>query len=192
MNVTTIELLRTAWSRGMPRSTSCRRSPSSPRRRAARPTSTPIYQYQGVANNEAETSLFADVARTEFNVTGTGVTVGVISDSVSQYNGRPVRVLQDRRPQLHASRSMSSTTDRPVAPTKAARCWRISTTSPRAPAWPSTRPAPSDLAVSQAVTALATTGKSNIIADDVSFADEPIFQDGVIAQAIDTVDRAAA
>ena len=43
--------------------------------------------YQGIAYNEAETSMFADVARTEFDVDGTGVTVGVLSDSVNQYNG---------------------------------------------------------------------------------------------------------
>ena len=43
--------------------------------------------YQGDAYNEAETSMFADVARTQFNVDGTGVTVGVLSDSVSQFSG---------------------------------------------------------------------------------------------------------
>ena len=31
--------------------------------------------------------LFADVARTQFNVDGTGVTIGVLSDSVNQYAG---------------------------------------------------------------------------------------------------------
>ena len=43
--------------------------------------------YQGEAYNEAETSMFADVARTEFNVDGTGVTIGAISDSVSTFAG---------------------------------------------------------------------------------------------------------
>ena len=54
----------------------------------------PIYKptckppiYQGEAYNQAETSMFADVARTEFNVDGTGVTIGVLSDSVNQFNG---------------------------------------------------------------------------------------------------------
>ncbi len=46
---------------------------------------TYLQEYQGIAYNEAETSMFADVARTEFNVDGTGVTIGVISDSVNQY-----------------------------------------------------------------------------------------------------------
>jgi hypothetical protein len=72
---------------------------------------TPLaYQdYQGEAYNEAETSMFADVARTQYNVDGTGVTVGVLSTSVNQYQGglsesygtgdlnpsTPVNVLED-------------------------------------------------------------------------------------------------
>ena len=76
----------------------------------------------------------ADIARTQYNVDGTGTTVGVLSTSVNQYtapgatvgglaasyatwdlNGNdPVTVIQD---------------DPNEPPTKAARCWRISTTS---------------------------------------------------------------
>ena len=46
-----------------------------------------LASYQGEADNEAETSMFADVARTQFNVDGTGVTIGVLSDSVNQFDG---------------------------------------------------------------------------------------------------------
>jgi hypothetical protein len=66
-------------------------------------------EYQGVAYNESETPIQADVARTEFGINGSGVTVGVLSDSVNQYDGglsesygtgdlnpdNPVDVLQD-------------------------------------------------------------------------------------------------
>ena len=48
---------------------------------------TQATNFQGVAYNEAETSMFADVARTQFGVDGTGVTVGVLSDSVNQFAG---------------------------------------------------------------------------------------------------------
>ena len=65
--------------------------------------------FQGVANNEAQISMFADVARTQFGVDGTGVNIGVLSNSVSQFAGglpdsyktgdpdpnNPVKVLQD-------------------------------------------------------------------------------------------------
>jgi hypothetical protein len=42
-------------------------------------------EYQGIAYNEAETSMFADVARSTFNVDGTGETIGVLSTSVNNY-----------------------------------------------------------------------------------------------------------
>ncbi len=49
------------------------------------PIFKPVLHYQGTANNEAETTLFANVARQTYGVDGTGVTVGVLSDSVNQY-----------------------------------------------------------------------------------------------------------
>ena len=74
----------------------------------------PIFQgaggeYQGEAYNESETAMQADIARNQFGIDGTGVTVGVLSDSVNQYNGGlassyatgdlngndPVKVIQD-------------------------------------------------------------------------------------------------
>ncbi len=67
--------------------------------------------YQGIAYNEAETSMFADVARTEFDVDGTGVTIGVLSDSVNQFTRhrrcalhRLGRIVRDRRSQPERSR----------------------------------------------------------------------------------------
>ena len=95
-----------------------------PQTRAARSHIMPIAYgslYQGVAYNEAETSMFADIARTQFNVDGTGVTVGVLSTSVNQYTagGRrlaasyatldlnpnnPVNVIQDDAARTHRRR----------------------------------------------------------------------------------------
>src|SRR5262245_19452122 len=65
--------------------------------------------FQGAAYNEADTSLFADTARAQYNLDGTGVTVGVLSNSVSQFSSglansyatgdlsasNPVTVIQD-------------------------------------------------------------------------------------------------
>ena len=66
----------------------------------------PIAQntYQGEADNEAEASTFSDVAQTQFNVTGTGVTVGGALDERQSVQRRVVRVLWDRRPECDQSR----------------------------------------------------------------------------------------
>ena len=134
--------------------------------------------------------MFADVARTQFNVDGTGVTVGVLSDSVSQYAGG----LADsyKTGDLSASNPVNVIADgaRAARPTKAGRCWRTSTTSRPAPTSRSPRPTPDELTFANNINALATTAKANIIVDDVSYPDEPMFQDGLVSQAIDTRDRA--
>ena len=44
-----------------------------------------------------------------------------------------------------------------------------------------------DLAFANNIKALANTAKANIIVDDVSYPDEPFFQDGIISQAVNTV-----
>ncbi len=48
---------------------------------------TPNLNQQGIAANQGDQALKADVARTQFNVNGAGVTVGVLSDSASQFAG---------------------------------------------------------------------------------------------------------
>ena len=59
----------------------------SPLTMSGHPIYKPDFSYQGTANNEAETTTFSNVARQQFGVDGTGVTVGVLSDSVNQFNG---------------------------------------------------------------------------------------------------------
>ena len=44
--------------------------------------------YQGVAYNESETSMSAEAARSQFGLDGTGITVGVLSDSVERVKRR--------------------------------------------------------------------------------------------------------
>ena len=148
---------------------------------------TPLaYQeYQGIAYNEAETSLFADVARTQFNVDGTGVTMGVLSTSVNQYNGglaasyatgdlnpnNPVNVLQDD----------------PNAPTDEGRAMleNIHDIAPGANLQFATAFI-NELSFGQNIQALASAG-SQIIVDDVGYADEPFFQPGLVSQGVDAV-----
>ncbi len=146
-----------------------------------------VYQeYQGVAYNEAETSLFADVARSQFNVDGTGETVGVISTSVSQYAGG----LADsyKTGDLNPSNPVDVIMDGTQAPTDEGRAMleNIHDIAPGANLAFATG-YPDDLTFASNMEALANKGKSNIIVDDLGVSDDPMFQNGVIAQAIDTV-----
>ncbi|MGP0069534.1 MAG: S8 family serine peptidase, partial [Isosphaeraceae bacterium] len=145
----------------------------------------PIYSYEGEANNEAETSTFSDVAQTDFNVSGSGVTVGVISDSVNQYNGGLSESYGTG--DLSASNPVNVLGDGPSGSDDEGRAMleNIHDIAPGANLAFDTA-GNNDLAMSQAVTALATTGNSNIIVDDVEWADDPMFQSGVISQAIET------
>ena len=142
--------------------------------------------FQGVANNEAQTSLFADVARTQFGVDGTGVNVGVISDSVSQFAGG----LADsyKTGDLSSSSPVTVIQDGAAGGTDEGRAM-LENIHDIAPG--------SNLAFATAeggvlnfannIGKLASTAKSNLISDDIGYADDPMFQDGVISQSINTV-----
>jgi hypothetical protein len=142
--------------------------------------------YQGAAYNEAETSMFADVARSQFKVDGTGVTVGVLSNSVSQYQGG----LADsyKTGDLSASNPVAVLQDGPSGSDDEGRAMleNIHDVAPGASlAFATANGGP--LAFGNNINALATTGKANVMVDDVSYALEPFFQDGVISQAVNNV-----
>jgi hypothetical protein len=142
-------------------------------------------EYQGTAYNEAETAMFADAARTQFGVDGTGETIGVLSTSVNQYQGglsesygtgdlnpnNPVLVLQDN----------------PAEPTDEGRAMleNIHDIAPGANLQFATGFV-SQVSMASNIEALQKAG-SNIIVDDVGYFMDPMFQDGIIAQAINTV-----
>ena len=142
--------------------------------------------YQGAAYNEAETSMFADVARGQFNVNGTGVTVGVLSDSVSQYAGG----LSDsyNTGDLNSNNPVNVLSDGPSGSTDEGRGMleNIHDVAPGASLAFATAYS-DELTFGNNIKALASQAGANIIADDVSYSDEPFFQDGIMAQAINTV-----
>ena len=51
------------------------------------PIYTPLRAQQGKAANQGDQVLATNLARTQFNVNGRGVTVGVLSDSISKFQG---------------------------------------------------------------------------------------------------------
>ena len=163
---------------------------------AGRPVYTPQanQEYQGVAWNEAEVSTLADVARTQYNVDGTGVTLGVLSTSANDYNGglaasyatgdlsasNPVNVLQD-----YPAGNGPGDSDEGRAMME-----NIHDIAPGA----SLQARPHSSANSgsaQNIQALQKAG-SQIIVDDIGYFDEPMFQDGEIAQSVTQVTSAGA
>ncbi len=144
-------------------------------------------EYQGEAYNEAETSTFADVARSQFNVDGTGVEIGVLSDSVSQYAGG----LADsyKTGDLNASTPVDVIQDGPAGSTDEGRAMleNIHDIAPGAGLAFATGDVNGDLGFGQNIVALADQAKANLIVDDLTYADEPFFQNGLIAQGVNTV-----
>ncbi len=144
-------------------------------------------EFQGEAYNQAETSMFADVARTEFNVDGTGVTVGVLSDSVSVFGGG----LADsyKTGDLNSAAPVDVLQDGPAGSTDEGRAMleNIHDVAPGASLAFATGVVGGDLGFGTNIVALANTAHANIINDDLTYADEPFFQDGLIAQGVNTV-----
>ena len=158
----------------------------SPLTMSGHPIYKPALSYQGTANNEAETTTFANVARQQFGVDGTGVTVGVLSDSVNQFNGGLTESTSTGN--LPTSPGVNVLQDGPAGSTDEGRAMleNIYDIAPGAGLAFATADG-GDLAFANNIKALANTAKANIIVDDIGYADEPFFQDGIIAQAVNTV-----
>ncbi len=147
-------------------------------------TGSDFQAYQGIAYNESETSISADAARSQFGLTGAGVTVGALSDSVNQYDGglsesystgdlsasNPVKVIQDEPGGTDEGRAMLE---------------NIHDIAPGANLQFATA-ANGELSFMQNIEALYKAG-SRVIVDDVGYLDDPMFQDGLIAQGVDYV-----
>ncbi|MBT9316057.1 S8 family serine peptidase [Leptothoe spongobia] len=144
------------------------------------PTYQPIIR-QGSTGNQGTIALRADVAQTEFNVTGAGVTIGVLSDSFDNRGGATADQLSGDLPTVNVLQ------DLPGGGSDEGRAMLqlIADIAPGA-----------DLAFqtaflgqanfAQGIIDLAAAG-ADIIVDDVIYLAEPFFQDGIIAQAVDQV-----
>ncbi|MEL6332389.1 MAG: S8 family serine peptidase [Cyanobacteria bacterium J06626_26] len=145
-----------------------------------RPTYKPIVR-QGITRNQGTVALRADVAQAEFNVTGAGVTVGVLSDSFDNLGGAAADRLSGDLPEVNVLQ------DLPGGGSDEGRAMLqlIADIAPDA-----------DLAFhtaflgqagfAQGILNLAEAG-ADIIVDDVIYLAEPFFQDGLVAQAVDQV-----
>jgi hypothetical protein len=140
----------------------------------------------GLVTSQGEQAMRADVARTTFGVDGTGVTVGVLSTSFNCLGGAaadvasgdlaPVTVLQE-------DPGCSSGTDEGRAMLQL-----VHDVAPGASLAFATADA-GQAGFASNILALQEAG-ADVIVDDVIYLAEPMFQDGIIAQAVNTVKKA--
>ena len=149
------------------------------------PIYKPILAAQGISANQADQTLRADVARQTFGVTGVGTTIGVISDSLSQVAGGLADSIKTG--DLPPINRINVLTDTPGGTDEGRGMMEnIYDIAPGANlAFASG--APSEAAFANAIVNLATQAKSQVIVDDLRYPVEPVFQDGIIAQAVNNV-----
>ncbi len=142
--------------------------------------------YQGIAYNQALTTLQADTASNQYNVDGTGVTVGIVSTSINQYGGGLASSYKTG--DLNPNNPVKVLYDDPGDPTDEGRAMaeNIHDVAPGA-SLAFSAAGISDTTMAQSIVNLANQANAQIIVDDIGFADDPYFQSGIIGQAIQQV-----
>ena len=149
--------------------------------RFAAPAYQPMHNV-GLTTSQGDAAMLADRARTAYNVSGTGSKVGVISDSYGSIAGGPaagvasgdlpagVEVLADVANGTDEGRAMAEIVH-DVAPGSKIAFHTANL---------------GQAGFASGIGKLADAG-CNVVVDDVIYFAEPMFQDGVIAQAVDQV-----
>jgi hypothetical protein len=143
-----------------------------------------VARQQGSTPNQSDSSLQADVARSTYNVNGAGSKIGVLSDSVNQYQGGLAASVKSG----DLPNNVQVLTDGVPGSTDEGRAMleQIYDIAPGASLAFSTADdpnAPGDIGFANGIRALAQVG-SNIEVDDIGYPDEPFFQPGIISQAV--------
>jgi len=139
----------------------------------------------GTVTSQGDAALGADDARSGFAVDGTGITIGTLSDSYDCRGGAAADVASNDLPGgiqvLQDEAGCSSGSDEGRAMMQI-----IHDVAPGASqAFHTAFNGSADFA--NGILELATIAGADIINDDVFYYAEPMFQDGIIAQAVDTV-----
>jgi hypothetical protein len=139
----------------------------------------------GSVTSQGDAAMLADSARGSFGVDGTGIKVGTLSDSYNCLGGAAGDVASGDLPAgvtvLQEESGCTSGTDEGRAMMQIVR-----DVAPGASqAFHSAFNGQADFA--NGIIDLATVANADVINDDVIYFAEPMFQDGIIAQAIDTV-----
>lgn len=146
----------------------------------------PAYAHRnvGLTTSQGDLSMRADVARNDFGVDGTGVTVGVLSDSFNVLGGAAADVESgDLPPNVNVLEEdlFPGNIDEGRAMLQL-----IHDVAPGAKgAFHTARLGQASFA--NGIIRLADDAGADVIVDDVIYIAEPMFQDGIIAQAVDSV-----
>jgi hypothetical protein len=137
----------------------------------------------GLTTSQGDQAVNSDVARSIFKVDGTGITVGTLSDSFNCLNQAATDVASGDLPagiQVLDDSACPSATDEGRAMMQL-----IADIAPGSNQAFHTGFG-GQAAFAQGIIDLANTG-CNVIVDDITYFAEPMFQDGILAQAVDSV-----
>jgi subtilisin family serine protease len=137
----------------------------------------------GLVTSQGDQAMRADVARATFGVDGAGVTVGVLSDSFNCLGGAAADVASDDLSSVTVIQELpgcSGGTDEGRAMLQLVHDVAPGASLAFATAFIG------QASFARNILALQAAG-ADVIVDDVIVFDEPMFQDGIIAQAVDTV-----
>jgi len=140
----------------------------------------------GSVTSEGDAAMGSDLARADFVVDGSGIRVGVLSDSYDQLNGAAGTISSGDLPTDIIVLDDSASCSGPCTDEGRGMMEIIHDVAPGASlafhtAWGGV----ADFA--GGIVELATDAGSDVIVDDVLYFAEPMFQDGPIAQAVDQV-----
>ncbi len=141
-----------------------------------------VHAMQNSVDSEGDYTHQANTARANFGVNGTGIKIGVISDSVDHLAGSQIDGLvtvlpgQDGMPATGEGTAMLEI---------------VNDLAPGAQLYFATR-GTSEAQFASNIQNLRSTYGCDIIVDDILYSDESPFQDGIVAQAVNTVTASGA
>lgn len=158
-----------------------------PTLRIARPSYRPI-AHAGKVTSQGDKVMNADIARATYNVTGVGSKIGILSDSYNALGGAADGVNSGDLPaNVQILKDISLEADSFLIDEGRAMAEIVHDVAPGANiAFYTAFESQVDFALG--IIELAKAG-CNIIVDDVYYLNEPFFQDGIIAQAVDYVKK---
>ncbi|GAB4398894.1 MAG: hypothetical protein OHK0053_18300 [Microscillaceae bacterium] len=149
-------------------------------------SATPIYRpfnNAGSVTSEADIAMRADRARAIGNVDGTGIKIGILSDSYDVLGGESAGIASGDLP----TEGVNILQEGPAGTSDEGRAMAelIHDLAPGADLYFATAFG-GELTFANNIQALADAG-CKVIVDDIGYFTEPFFQDGIIAQAVDEV-----